>query len=172
MSEDGSWPPPLSDERAAQIKAVVMAEVLADGSTSRSRHRRRVLAVIAGVIAVLLAGAGTAAAYLRFATPDEPNLGYCSPAVSADPAVWQPYAFGAASDPDGNLVVSAAVDVCGAMWRAGIVTAPGVVGVPPELNACVVDGSLVVFAADAGVCGRLGLPQPRPESSGSSSPAS
>ena len=171
MSEQGSWPPVLTAERAEQIKSIVMAEVRTTPAPATARQRRRVLAVIAAVVAVLLVGAGTAAAYLRFATPDEPNLGYCSPTVSADPAVWQPYAFGAASDPDGNLVVSAAVDVCGAMWRAGIVTAPGVVGVPPELNACVVDGSLVVFAADAGVCGRLGLPQPRPESSGSSSPA-
>ncbi len=170
MSEDGSWPPPLSDERAAQIKAVVMAEILADRSTSVSRHRRRVLAVSAGVVAVLLAGAGTAAAYLRFATPDEPNLGYCSPTVSADPGVWEPYASGAVSDPQGNQDVFAAVDACAAMWRAGIVTAPGVVGIPPELTACVVDGSLVVFAADAGVCGRLGLPQPRPTVPGSPTP--
>ncbi len=160
MSDLGSWPPPLSDARAAQIKTVVMAEVrLAPTSV---RHRRRILAVIAAVVAVLLVGAGTAAAYLRFASPDEPNLGYCSPTVSLDSAVWGQLAFGAVPDVDGNQSAFQAVDACTAMWRAGIVTAPDQTGIPPELTACIVDGSLVVFPDDATVCARLGVPQPRP----------
>lgn len=162
MSDLGSWPPPLTDERAAQIKAVVMAEVSTLPAPATARHRRRFLAVIAAVVAILLVGAGAAAAYLRFASPDEPNLGYCSPTVSLDPAVWGQLGFGAVPDVEGNQSAFQAVDACTAMWRAGIVTAPDQTGIPPELTACVVDGSLVVFPDDATICARLGVPQPRP----------
>lgn len=162
MSEQGSWPPVLTAERAEQIKSIVMAEVRTTPAPATARQRRRVLAVIAAVVAVLLVGAGTAAAYLRFASPDEPNLGYCSPTVSLDPAVWSQLAFGAVPDVDGNQSAFQAIDACTAMWRAGIVTAPDHTGIPSELTACVVDGSLVVFPDDATVCARLGVPQPRP----------
>lgn len=160
MSDLSSWPPPLSNARAAQIKTVVMAEVRR--APANVRHRRRIVAVIAAVVAVLLVGAGTAAAYLRFASPDEGNRGFCSPTVSLDPAVWGRNGFSAARDPEGNQASFQAIDMCTAMWRAGIVTAPDQTGIPPELTACIVDGSLVVFPDDATVCARLGVPQPRP----------
>jgi hypothetical protein len=162
MSEQRSWPPPLSEARAVQVKTVVMAEVRRAPAAAAGRHRRRFLAVIATVVEVLLMGAGAAAAYLRFAAPDEPNLGYCSPSVSLDPAVWGQLAFGAVPDVNGNQSAFEAIDACTAMWRAGIVTAPDQTGVPPELTACVVEGSLVVFPDDETVCARLGVPQPRP----------
>jgi hypothetical protein len=158
MTDSPQWPPPLDPARAESIRDVVFTEIARQNSP-RSRRRRRLLVVIAALLGLILLGAGTATALLRFAAPDTPNLGYCSPAATVDHAVWEPYAFGAVMDPQGNFAPLAAVESCRAMWNAGIVTNPDGTGtVPTDLTPCIVDGMLVVMPGDAKTCVRLGLP--------------
>ena len=158
MSDSPEWPPPLGPARADAIRDAVFGDI-ARRSAPRYRNRRRLMVVLAALIALILLGAGTATAILRFAAPDQPNLGYCSPTATTDHAVWEPYAFGAAMDTHGNFAPLAAVDTCRAMWNAGIVASPdGSHTVPSAFAACIVDGMLVIMPGDNKTCTRLGLP--------------
>ena len=161
MTDPQDWPAPLGEERAEQIRAVVMGEITAQTAPSR-RRRRRTATVAAVVLGVLVAGAGTATAVLRFAQPDDPNLGYCSPAASVDRSVWEPYAFGAVQAPDGSWEALAGIESCAAMWQAGVVADPQQPDGPAQLFACVIEGALVVMPGDHGVCVRLGVPSALP----------
>lgn len=168
MTDPRDWPPPLGEDRAEQIRAVVMGEIAAQAGPSR-RRPRRTATVAAVVLGVLVAGAGTATAVLRFAQPDDPNLGYCSPAASVDRSVWEPYAFGAVQAPDGSWEAFAGIESCAAMWQAGVVADPQQPDGPAQLAACVVEGALVVMPGDEGVCSRLGVPAAVPAAAPSTS---
>ncbi|MCA0331947.1 MAG: hypothetical protein LCI03_18910 [Actinobacteria bacterium] len=159
MADPRAWPPPLDDERAAQIRALVL-----DAIAAPDRQRRhRPLTVAVAAVAVLLAGAGTATALLRYAEPDRPNLGYCSPTATTDRSAWQDHAFGAVQAPDGTWETLQAIDACAAMRTAGILGADFQNGPGPErLTACVIDGELVVVPGGPGTCRRLGVPEAQP----------
>lgn len=158
MSDAPEWPPPLDPARADAIRDAVFRDI-ARTSAPRYRRRRRLMVVLAALLALILIGAGTATAILRFAAPDQPNLGYCSPTATTDRTVWEPYAFGAVMDTHGSFAPLAAVDTCRAMWSAGIVVDPDGSGtIPAEFAACIVDGELVIMPGDKRTCIRLGLP--------------
>jgi hypothetical protein len=154
--------PTLTPERQEQIRRVVMSGLAAE----RPRRRRRRVAVVAvGVVCSVAVASGTAAAWVAITSPDESNEGYCSSAVTTDSAVWERNGVASVSAPDGKQEVLDSVDACRAMWRAGIVRAPGSSeGQPvvvPLLSACVVEGRLVVYpSADA--CKQLGVAELAP----------
>ncbi|MGO4361689.1 hypothetical protein [Terrabacter sp. RAF57] len=124
-------------------------------------HRRRAAVIAAASVAVVAAG-GSAAAWVAATRPSDPFSGYCSPAVTLDREVWAHRGFAVAEGSDGSRSVPDALEVCATMWSTGIVTGgeprqPGSTTVP-ELTACVIDDTLVVFPAGAGVCRQFGLP--------------
>ena len=168
MTDSRAWPPELSPDRAGQIRSVVMAEVTA--APGVRVRRRRLLTVVAAVVAVLLAGAGTATALLHYAQPDDPSQGYCSPSATLERSVWEGFGFGSVQGPDGSPEPLQALDACRAMWDAGIVTSPDLPDGPPVLTACVIDGDLVVMPGDARVCARLGVPAVVPTTSAGAPP--
>lgn len=137
---------------------------------SRTKKRSsRTLIVAAATVAVgMVAVAGTAAAWSRFATADDPTTAICSPVDSLLPEYQEKgSAVGPASPVGGERPAVDAVAGCALAWRYGIVHAPGTTPSPgqdnrvPTLTACITpDRVIVVFPAPAGVCDRLGLQIP------------
>ena len=154
--------PALTAERQAQIRRVVLSGIAIEPS---SRVRHPVAIIVGGIIGSVLVATGTAAALVAITTPDEGNLGYCSSAVTTDPAVWEQNAFGSVSSPAGKQQAFDSIEACTAMWKAGIVRPPSSsssqsFAVPP-LSACVVDGRLVVYP-EADACKQLGVSELAP----------
>ncbi len=150
--------PRMTPQRTAQIRAALLAEV----SRSPRRHRRWHFSGAALATGALLAVGGTAVAWVAVLSPDDPTQAYCSPEVTLDEDVYSMHSVSTVAAPDGEPPVLEAVEVCGQMWARGIVQpttgnqSPGTI--PPELTACVVEGSLVVYPGGKSTCEELGVP--------------
>ena len=150
----------LPEPRVALLREVILDEIGKGGG--RRRPTSAVALAAVGVVGV----AGTAAAWVSRARPDDPYQGYCSASVSRDEATWRQHGFGVAENASGRRNVPDALSVCRELWRLGVV---GAAAVPPELTACVVDGALVIYPGGADVCDRLQVPSaelPTPGPSG------
>ncbi len=150
-------PPRMTPQRTAQLRAALLAEV----TRTPRRQRRWHLSGAALAAGAVLAVGGTAVAWVAVLSPDDPTVAYCSSEVTLDEDVYTTYGISSASAPDGEPPALDAVEVCGQMWARGIVQpttgeSPGTV--PPELTACVVEGSLVVYPGGKSTCEELGVP--------------
>lgn len=156
MTEPRYDGPTLSPERTVQLRVVVM-----EATAGRRRHAGWKITVVAVGAAGLLAVAGGAAvAVVTAARADHPNEAYCSSALSLDENIWRINVVAAAQSRDGRPDTISALDACRIAWRVAH-------GGPandveefddPQMSACIVDGSLVVYyTADA--CRALGIPR-------------
>lgn len=177
MSEQGSWPPVLTAERAEQIKNVVMAEVRS-APVKRPRRRRRLVTVVLAILAVLVAGVGTAVAFLRFAEPTDQGMVRCFALATTDfegKGVSLDAGFAGLPGQDPSSAAQAALDICSLFWLNGelLPEPPYMPAVPPDPNpttptglevpplaACVLpEGFVGVFPGPEGTCAELGLPE-------------
>ncbi|MDN5764426.1 MAG: hypothetical protein L0H96_19905 [Humibacillus sp.] len=175
MPGDRPYPP----EVAAAIVDSILAQVngglsvAADpfhaaphqGSPAALSHRagRRRWVIAAAATTALVAGAGSAAAWVVASRPDDPYGGYCSRSVTLDEDVWKQTGFTQATDAQGHRDVPDAIGSCATAWRMGIMTDPANASSTanhpvPELTACVVDDVLVIYPGNADTCRRLGVP--------------
>ncbi len=127
----------------------------------RAGRRRWVIAAAAAT--GLVAGAGSAAAWVTASRPADENTGYCSRSATLDEDVWKQTSFTQATDAQGHRSVPDAIDSCATAWRMGVMTDPANASSTanhpvPELTACVVDDLLVIYPGDANTCRRLGIP--------------
>lgn len=156
------WSPGEADRRRGHLVAEI--------SHARQRSPKALLIGALVVVVGMVAVGGTAAAWSRFATPDDPTTAICSPVDHLLPDYEaKGSAVGPASPVGGDRPHVDAINGCALAWRYGIVHAPGVTPSPgdgnavPTLTACVTpDRILVVFPAPSGVCERLGLQVPNP----------
>ncbi|PJJ63719.1 hypothetical protein [Compostimonas suwonensis] len=154
-----STPPELSPERRAAMREWVM-----DYVETRKRRRRRF--TIAG-ISLVSAGALTAAAWIVLAPPVvQEQWVFCY----EEPSLDAHHSEGIRDEPGGDRVANA-LDMCGTLWKAGILGGDGtpVSSTPtmdfplPNLTLCVrPDNTLAVFPTDPGTdtatfCSALGL---------------
>jgi hypothetical protein len=150
--------PRMTPERTAQLRAALVAEA----SRSPRSRRRWHLSGAALAAGAVLAVSGTAIAWVAVLNPDDPHLAYCSPEVTLDEDIYTTYGIASVDGPDGAPLPLDAIDVCGQMWAQGTIapTTPGQSPgtVPPELTACVVEGSLVVYPGGKSTCEQLGVP--------------
>ncbi len=137
------------------------------------RHRRL---TVAGVVAVVLAGGGTAYAVRHISsTPPASNSLYCYSEVSSDqgdnaPRVGAMVAAGTL--PNGTTLGSGLIDdpvrVCGNLYRQGalklgVARLPGPITLAtddpvPQLTACVrADGTVAVEPGGPAVCAAVGM---------------
>ena len=138
----------------------------------RIPRRRRAAVIAAGALLIAGTGVGTAAAFGAFsAKPTDRSTAYCygTAQLTDDPAARIEFAV-AGNDPNGTPgdAAAAALDICAAYWRAGVLDGSGpprtdvVPGtgdaLVPDLVACVLPtGQLAVFPGDRLTCARLGV---------------
>lgn len=170
---------PMSEDQRASHKQALRALVAADSASApspdrltrpRARGRRAGIALVAG--GLVLAGAGSATAFLTRAVPEEPRVVRCF-SVAAPPFTFgAPGSYDASYNPgDDTLEQSAAyaIELCGYGWAEGRLPwpeskPPGYANPQPqpvpELQACVLpEGIVGVVPGDSGTCLRLGLPE-------------
>jgi len=152
--------PGLDKQRTEQIRHALLSEV-----TREPKRRRRQIAAAGVATGVLLGlGVGSAAAWVSYARPDDPNVAYCSPTATLDGSPWTEHGISAVSGTDGAPTALDALAACAAAWRGGAMSHRGAPFDPtatnrvPTLTPCVVGGVLVVFPAERAVCTSLGVP--------------
>lgn len=172
MSESRPQEPRMSDDRAAQIREVLMAETREEAATGKatitSLRSRRPLPVVAIAAASVVVVGGSAAAWVAVTRPDDAYSAYCSASVTTDPDIWKQHGVSTATNADtGVRSPLDAVDACAAIWRTGTLTGDTGEGAStnqprtatvPALTACVVDGQLVVYPGPVEVCAQLKVP--------------
>ena len=174
-------------DRAEADKAVLSAAVreATRPAAGRAGHRSLVSLGTRGTIAGILvagavAGGATAAVVLSAQRPTVFDQARCYSEPSTDFGPSFPGTSAAVAQPAGSSATSTdvadqALEVCGAVWRQGLLRygSPnaGGDGIPdhpvPSLVACVLpSGEAAVFPGDRSTCGALGLPLMAPEGSG------
>lgn len=166
MKDEGRIPP-MNEERARALRALVLEHVRDTPERRRQTIRRRTLTWgVLGVVA--LGGAGVAAAAVVDAR-SVTNSAYvtCMAAPERGPNGSYPGATATVAHDNGPGRIDDAISVCQDIWREGtldedydplsVTNEPG--SVPADLQVCVMrDGSAaVVPTANENICDALGL---------------
>jgi hypothetical protein len=170
---DHGFPAP----RRAALRALLVETASASRPAAPYRPRSRIL--IGGVAAITLVGGGGAIALsqLGSSSVSDRQSARCYSEASYSPGDKFPgTTIGQPNSATGSGQVDSAIEVCAALWRAGILQ-PGVpTAVPrpdkaaypvPQLVACVLpDGRAAVFPGAPGLCLQMNLaaatPAPSP----------
>jgi len=157
-------PRPFPPERVAAVRDMLESSV--DNQSGRRRWKSRGFLLTVGASVVL--STGVAVAYVAFAPATDHSRVRCytEPRLG-DRNTYRGTDAGMATSADGTVAAIDAIDLCTALWRAGIIAAgqphaelpdSGSHPVPP-LTACrLPDGVAGVFPGTAELCRQLGLP--------------
>jgi hypothetical protein len=160
---------PMNTNRAEARQATI--EQYATPAATSTRRRIGRFAVIAATAASTLLIGGVATAYVAFrpaTTPVEDGTRcYSVASLEGGDTDFLGTTVATATNADGTRSASRAVEMCAAVWRAGILK-EGVKVKPgtevasttvPALEACVLEnGMAAVFPGAPGTCRNLGLP--------------
>jgi len=162
--------PEVQRQHLAYLRALPDSADLTDLGAPPSRRRRQRYIVSGISAAVILAGAGTAAAFGAFTTVvTNTNTAYCYRTANLDENSGNRMEFatqGTKQNP--RDAAASGVDICAAYWRAGVfhigkpadvdrVPTGGTFPVPP-LVACVLpSGQAGIFPGESVTCRSLGL---------------
>ncbi|MCU1678454.1 MAG: hypothetical protein JWM93_3212 [Frankiales bacterium] len=152
-------------ERAPFVRDLLEREA-ANSRTNRRGWKSPGVLLSIGTAVVLSAGA--AAAYVAFAPATDHSRVRCYtvPAAGGRDTFFGTDA-GVANSADGSVAAIAALDLCGALWRSGVIAAgraqadlpePGLHPVPPLVACRLPDGVAAVFPGTAELCAQLGFP--------------
>jgi hypothetical protein len=145
----------LPDARKAVVRSALVSEIRAP----RRVPGRTPLAIGLGT-ALVLAGAGGAAAWLTAGPAADPTVAWCYPNQEIERGDdWGGTQVTYVSR-EGTSAIPSVVDACAAAWRVGAVRAQlGDEGTVPPLVACLLPRTQEAAVLPASSCESLGLPR-------------